>query len=70
MQKLTNSAVEPLSPLDTIFINVKNRERPYYRYSRRTLEAIDEGEVKALISAIVLAEMCTGSSMFPDLYDD
>ena len=54
--------------LDTnIFINVKNREKPYYENSKKVLEAVDEGLVKALISTIVLAEMCTGYYMFGDL---
>ena len=54
--------------LDTnIFINVKNRERPYYENSKKVLEAVDEGRVKAVISTIVLAEMCTGYYMFGDL---
>ncbi|RLI25178.1 hypothetical protein DRO58_06640 [Candidatus Bathyarchaeota archaeon] len=54
--------------LDTnIFINVKNREEPYYRYSRRVLEAVDDGDVKALVSVIVVAEMCTGYYMFGDI---
>ena len=54
--------------LDTnIFINVKNREKPYYEHSRRILEAIDEGKVRALVSTIVIAEMCTGYYMFGDI---
>jgi predicted nucleic acid-binding protein len=54
--------------LDTnIFINVKNREEPYYKYSRSIIEAVDGGRIRALISAVVVAEMCTGYYMFGDI---
>jgi predicted nucleic acid-binding protein len=54
--------------LDTdIFINVKNKEEPYYKYSRSIIEAVDGGMIRALISAVVVAEMCTGYYMFGDI---
>lgn len=47
--------------LDTnIFLNVKNKEEPFYQYSEAILNAIDEGELKAIISIISIAELCVG----------
>ncbi len=47
--------------IDTnVFLNVKNREEPYYASSRNLLDSIDDGHNKALISTIVLAEICAG----------
>jgi len=47
--------------LDTnIFLNVKNREEPYYEPSKQVLDAVDNGELQAIISIISIAELCAG----------
>ncbi len=47
--------------LDTnVFINVKNKEEPYYPSSKKILDWIDEGRMKGIVSTIVVAEMCSG----------
>ncbi|MCL4437402.1 MAG: PIN domain-containing protein [Thaumarchaeota archaeon] len=47
--------------LDTnIFLNVKNREKPYYTSSRQVLDAADDGQIHAIVSAVSIAEMCSG----------
>jgi len=47
--------------LDTnIFLNVKNREEPYLEPSRRVLDAVDEGKLRAVVSVISIAELCSG----------
>jgi predicted nucleic acid-binding protein len=46
--------------LDTnIFIDVKNKE-PDYEFSKRVLDWIDSGELKCVISTVLVAEMCAG----------
>lgn len=47
--------------LDTnIFLNVKNREEPYCEYSKRVLDAVDDGKIQAIISVLSVAELCAG----------
>jgi len=47
--------------LDTnVFLNVKNKEDPFYQYSNAILEAVDDGKLKANISIITIAELCVG----------
>ena len=47
--------------LDTnIFLNVKNREEPYSASSRQVLDAVDDGQIQAVVSAVSIAEMCSG----------
>jgi len=47
--------------LDTnVFLNVKNREEPYYESSKQVLDAVDEGRIRAVISAVSIAELCAG----------
>lgn len=47
--------------LDTnIFLNVKNKEEPFYKYSKMILEAIDESEIKAIVSIVTIAELFVG----------
>jgi|SRR3990172_2593459 len=47
--------------LDTnIFLNVKNREEPYFESSRRILDAVDDGKLQAVVSVISIAELCSG----------
>ncbi len=47
--------------LDTnIFLNVKNREKPYSASSRQVLDAVDDGQIQAIVSAVSIAEMCSG----------
>lgn len=47
--------------LDTnIFLNVKNREEPFFEHSLKALRAAEEGEIDAFVSAITVAELCTG----------
>ena len=41
-----------------IFLNVKNREEPYYGPSKAILDNIDESALKAILSTVVVAEMC------------
>ena len=56
--------------LDTnIFLNVKNKEEPFYQYSEAILNAIDEGELKAVISIISIAELCVGYYSKNELVD-
>jgi len=51
--------------LDTnIFLNVKNKEEPFYRYSKRILEVIEEGIVRGVVSSTVVAELCAGYHEF------
>lgn len=50
-----------LISLDTnIFLNVKNKEEPFFEDSTRALDLIDENKVNCVLSTIVLAEMCAG----------
>jgi predicted nucleic acid-binding protein len=47
--------------IDTnIFLNVKNKEEPFYSYSEQLLNSIDEGRNKAILSTLVVAEVCCG----------
>jgi len=47
--------------LDTnIFLNVKNKEEPYCRYSRQVLDAVDDGRIQAVVSVVTVAELCAG----------
>ncbi|MHA1301739.1 MAG: type II toxin-antitoxin system VapC family toxin [Candidatus Helarchaeota archaeon] len=47
--------------LDTnIFLNVKNKEKPFYIHSKKILDSIDEGKLECIISIINLAELCVG----------
>jgi len=47
--------------LDTnIFLNVKNREEPYYEASKQVLDAVDNGKIHAIVSIISIAELCAG----------
>jgi predicted nucleic acid-binding protein len=46
--------------LDTnIFIEVKNKEASH-EFSRRILDWIDSGELRCVLSTVVIAEMCSG----------
>jgi len=56
--------------LDTnIFLNVKNKEEPFFQYSEAILNAIDEGELKAVISIISIPELCVGYYRKNELID-
>lgn|SRR5487761_254152 len=47
--------------IDTnVFLNVKNREEPYYDHSKSVLDSVDDGRNWALLSTVVLAEICSG----------
>ena len=49
--------------LDTnIFLNVKNKEKPFYSFSKSILAAVDdqESEYQAIISIIVITELSIG----------
>ena len=47
--------------IDTnIFINVKEEEEPFFEYSSKILEAIEDGQLKGVISNITIAELCVG----------
>ncbi len=47
--------------IDTnVFLNVKNREAPYYSYSKSVLDSVDEGRNSALLSTVVISEICCG----------
>ena len=43
-----------------VFLNVKNKEEPFYSYSEQILNSVDEGRNKALLSTVVVAEICCG----------
>lgn len=43
-----------------VFLNVKNKEEPFYSYSERVLNSIDEGRNRAILSTVVIAEICCG----------
>jgi predicted nucleic acid-binding protein len=54
--------------IDTnVFLNVKNKEDPYYQYSKRILRLIDDGELEGVVPAIVVAELCAGYHEFNEL---
>ena len=47
--------------IDTnIFINVKEEEEPFFQYSAKILDAIEDGQLKGVISIITIAELCVG----------
>lgn len=47
--------------IDTnIFINVKEEEEPFFKYSSKILDAIEDGQLKGVISIITIAELCVG----------
>jgi len=47
--------------IDTnIFINVKEEEEPYFDYSSRILDAVEDGQIKGVISIITITELCVG----------
>ena len=47
--------------IDTnIFINVKEEEVPFFEYSSKLLNAIEDGQLKAVVSIITIAELCVG----------
>ncbi|MGQ4874624.1 MAG: type II toxin-antitoxin system VapC family toxin [Promethearchaeia archaeon] len=56
--------------LDTnIFLNVKNKEQPFYKYSDSIIKTIDDGKIKAIVSIITIAEMCVGYHKENELND-
>ena len=47
--------------IDTnIFINVKEEEDPFFEYSSKILDAIEDGQLKGVISIVTIAELCVG----------
>jgi len=47
--------------IDTnIFINVKEEEDPFFEYSSKILNAIEQGQLKGVISIITIVELCVG----------
>ena len=47
--------------IDTsVFLNVINRENPFYSYSRKILSAIDDGKIEGSVPTLVIAEILTG----------
>lgn len=50
-----------------VFLNIKNKEEPYYRYSKKLVEFIDGGRAEAIIPTIVVAELCVGYYEFNEL---
>jgi len=56
--------------IDTnVFLNVKNREEPFYSYSEQLLNSIDEGRNKAVLPTIVVAEVCCGYYLTGEIED-
>ncbi|MBS7626797.1 DUF4411 family protein [Candidatus Bathyarchaeota archaeon] len=54
--------------IDTnIFINIKNKEKPHYKYSMGVLQLIEEGKADGVVSTIVVAELCAGYHEFNEL---
>lgn len=59
--------MEITAVVDTnIFLNVKNKEEPYYKYSKMVLDSVDEGRLRALVSVVSIAELCAGYHMVGD----
>ena len=52
-----------------IFLNVKNKEEPYYRYSKKILGLVDDGEAEGVVSTMVVAELCAGYHEFNELIE-
>ncbi len=53
--------------LDTnVFVNVKNEERPFFEHSKKLLDLIDDGKLKAIVPSLVIAEMCVGYLLHED----
>ncbi len=47
--------------IDTnVFLNVINREDPFYSYPRKILSAIDDGKIEGAVPTLVIAEILTG----------
>lgn len=47
--------------LDTnVFLNVKNKEKPFFQYSNAILTTIDNSEIEAIVSIVTIAELCVG----------
>jgi len=47
--------------IDTnLFINVKEKEEPFFKYSSKILDSIEDGQLKGVISIITIAELCVG----------
>jgi len=47
--------------LDTnIFLNVKNKEQQFYEFSKKLLDFVDDGKIRAVLSVISVAEICAG----------
>lgn len=44
--------------IDTnIFLNVKNEEKPFFKFSKKILDAIDQGNLNAVVSIVIIAEL-------------
>ncbi|MHB8361687.1 MAG: type II toxin-antitoxin system VapC family toxin, partial [Thermoplasmataceae archaeon] len=43
-----------------VFLNVLNKETPYYKHSREVLLAIESGVLEGIIPTIVISEVLTG----------
>ncbi len=43
-----------------IFLNVKNKEEPFFSYSERVLDSVDEGRNRVILSTLIVAEICCG----------
>jgi predicted nucleic acid-binding protein len=53
--------MEITAVVDTnIFLNVKNREESFYQYSKKVLDSVNEGRLKALVSVVSIVELCAG----------
>ena len=56
--------------IDTnVFLNVKNREAPYFVYSKNVLDSVDEGRNMALVPTVVLAEICSGYYLTHEIHE-
>lgn len=54
--------------IDTnVFLNVKSKEAPYYKHSKKILQLIDHGEIEGVVPTIVVAEICAGYHQFKQL---
>ena len=53
--------------IDTnVFLNVINREEPHFGPSKKLLDLVDAGKVKAVVSVITIAELSTGFYLMGD----
>jgi predicted nucleic acid-binding protein len=64
---LQSQTAEESDRISGICFFVETKEEPYYQYSKKILELVDDGEAEGVVSTMVVAELCAGYHEFNEL---